>query len=224
MMPHLDGMSATAQIRQFDRRTPIVSVTANVTQDARTVYMSCGMNDVLPKPFNRDTMLNVVEKYCVHLLRTQTATSAHLTMHVPRPLATAGVIEEFDDTNNNNNNNTAVALIGHGSNSEHNISLSNPTAMAMLSNSVAHSSEMYNNPLSAMMFGVAQQMTNWNETALALHGMDSTAGRMANAGLKRSFIELTADPTMVSGTTTNNDIVYNNNMDAIKRARVVDIL
>ncbi|RKP26547.1 CheY-like superfamily, partial [Syncephalis pseudoplumigaleata] len=64
MMPHLDGMSATAQIRQFDRCTPIVSLTANFTQDARIVYMSCGMNDVLPKPFSRDTLLSVVEKYC----------------------------------------------------------------------------------------------------------------------------------------------------------------
>ncbi|RKP09966.1 CheY-like superfamily, partial [Thamnocephalis sphaerospora] len=40
MMPRLDGMSATAQIRQFDQLTPIVSVTANATQDARFVYMS----------------------------------------------------------------------------------------------------------------------------------------------------------------------------------------
>lgn len=60
-MPRLDGVSATSLIRQFDHMTPIISMTSNSKPDDITKYYSSGMNDVLPKPFTKDGLLNMLE-------------------------------------------------------------------------------------------------------------------------------------------------------------------
>lgn len=60
-MPRLDGVSATSLIRQFDHMTPIISMTSNSKPDDITKYYSSGMNDVLPKPFTKDGLLQMLE-------------------------------------------------------------------------------------------------------------------------------------------------------------------
>lgn len=60
-MPNLDGISATSLIRQFDELTPIISVTSNSLPSEILTYYSSGMNDVLPKPFTRDGVFNILE-------------------------------------------------------------------------------------------------------------------------------------------------------------------
>ena len=60
-MPKLDGVSATSLIRQFDHMTPIISMTSNSKPDDITKYYSSGMNDVLPKPFTKDGLLEMLE-------------------------------------------------------------------------------------------------------------------------------------------------------------------
>ncbi|KAF9126735.1 kinase-regulated stress-responsive transcription factor skn7 [Linnemannia schmuckeri] len=67
MMPKLDGVSATTQIRQFDAMTPIISMTSNTTANDIMTYFANGMNDILPKPFSKDSLLNMLEKHCHHL-------------------------------------------------------------------------------------------------------------------------------------------------------------
>lgn len=67
MMPRLDGISATSLIRQFDAMTPIISVTSNSLPSEILTYYSSGMNDVLPKPFTKDGLYNILEKHLVHL-------------------------------------------------------------------------------------------------------------------------------------------------------------
>ncbi|KAH8093933.1 HSF-type DNA-binding-domain-containing protein, partial [Cristinia sonorae] len=67
MMPRLDGISATSQIRQFDLATPIISVTSNSLPSEILTYYSSGMNDVLPKPFTKDGVYKILEKHLVHL-------------------------------------------------------------------------------------------------------------------------------------------------------------
>ncbi|THH32272.1 hypothetical protein EUX98_g1922 [Antrodiella citrinella] len=62
MMPKLDGISATSLIRQFDDMTPIISVTSNSLPSEILTYYSSGMNDVLPKPFTRDGLYNILER------------------------------------------------------------------------------------------------------------------------------------------------------------------
>nr|KAJ3410468.1 kinase-regulated stress-responsive transcription factor skn7 [Polyrhizophydium stewartii] len=67
MMPKLDGVSATSRIRQFDQLTPIVSMTSNTTESDCITYLAHGMNDVLAKPFNKSSLLEMIVRYCRHL-------------------------------------------------------------------------------------------------------------------------------------------------------------
>jgi osomolarity two-component system response regulator SKN7 len=67
VMPNLDGMSATSLIRQFDPRTPIISMTSNSGPSELVNYMSSGMTDILPKPFTKEGLLNMLEKHLLHL-------------------------------------------------------------------------------------------------------------------------------------------------------------
>lgn len=66
-MPNLDGVSATSQIRQFDGVTPIISMTSNTTANDIMTYFANGMNDILPKPFSRSSLLSMLEKHLQHL-------------------------------------------------------------------------------------------------------------------------------------------------------------
>ncbi|OAQ35938.1 hypothetical protein K457DRAFT_498468 [Linnemannia elongata AG-77] len=67
VMPKLDGVSATTQIRQFDAMTPIISMTSNTTNNDIMTYFANGMNDILAKPFSKAGLLNMLEKHCQHL-------------------------------------------------------------------------------------------------------------------------------------------------------------
>ncbi len=60
-MPKLDGVSATSLIRQFDHLTPIISMTSNSKPNEVVKYYSSGMNDILPKPFTKDDLLQKLE-------------------------------------------------------------------------------------------------------------------------------------------------------------------
>ncbi|ORZ00410.1 hypothetical protein BCR43DRAFT_485167 [Syncephalastrum racemosum] len=67
MMPNLDGISATRNIRRYDTWTPIISMTANTNdQDVREYIMS-GMTDILPKPLDHHVLAKLLERYCAHL-------------------------------------------------------------------------------------------------------------------------------------------------------------
>ncbi|WPH00089.1 response regulator [Acrodontium crateriforme] len=66
IMPNLDGVSATHLIRQFDN-TPIIAMTSNIRSDDISMYFQHGMNDVLPKPFTKEGLLNMLEKHLSHL-------------------------------------------------------------------------------------------------------------------------------------------------------------
>ncbi|SNX84882.1 related to SKN7 - transcription factor [Melanopsichium pennsylvanicum] len=67
VMPNLDGISATSLIRQFDGKTPIISMTSNSGPSELINYMSSGMTDILPKPFTKEGLLNMLEKHLLHL-------------------------------------------------------------------------------------------------------------------------------------------------------------
>lgn len=41
-MPHLDGVSAAALIRQFDKETPIIAMTSNIRSDDIQTYFDNG--------------------------------------------------------------------------------------------------------------------------------------------------------------------------------------
>lgn len=58
MMPIMDGLEATTQIRQIERleniekSTPIIALTANTMDNDREKCISYGMDDFLAKPFD----------------------------------------------------------------------------------------------------------------------------------------------------------------------------
>jgi CheY-like chemotaxis protein len=60
-MPKLDGVSATNLIRQFDHMTPIISMTSNSRPNEIMTYYHSGMNDILPKPFTKEGLLEMLE-------------------------------------------------------------------------------------------------------------------------------------------------------------------
>ncbi|KAH6886732.1 hypothetical protein BKA70DRAFT_98322 [Coprinopsis sp. MPI-PUGE-AT-0042] len=67
VMPKLDGVSATSIIRKFDKGTPIISMTSNSKPNEIMTYYSSGMNDILPKPFTKQGLLDMLEKHLMHL-------------------------------------------------------------------------------------------------------------------------------------------------------------
>jgi PAS domain S-box-containing protein len=65
-MPDMDGLETTRRIRDIDeaaRLTPIVALTANVFSQQVESYRDAGMNDHLGKPFGRDALLAMVERW-----------------------------------------------------------------------------------------------------------------------------------------------------------------
>jgi CheY-like chemotaxis protein len=52
-MPEMDGYTATMRIREIEgdrTRTPVVAMTAGVTQEDRERCLAAGMDDFVPKP------------------------------------------------------------------------------------------------------------------------------------------------------------------------------
>ncbi|KAK7694095.1 hypothetical protein QCA50_003671 [Cerrena zonata] len=88
VMPKLDGVSATSLIRRFDHMTPIISMTSNSRPAEILKYYSSGMNDILPKPFTKDGLFDMLEKHLMHLKVIQTMTKVPRSVGVP-PLSDA---------------------------------------------------------------------------------------------------------------------------------------
>ena len=67
-MPILDGISATQQIRAYERKhglshTPIVALTANAKDSDRRACKAAGMDDFLAKPVRRPELSGVLETW-----------------------------------------------------------------------------------------------------------------------------------------------------------------
>lgn len=69
VMPDMDGSEVVAQIRQTSpepfRSVPVIALTANVAQDAIDRCNVAGVNEVLAKPFDRQTLIRAVRRYTV---------------------------------------------------------------------------------------------------------------------------------------------------------------
>ncbi len=62
-LPQKNGLSATQEIRLFNKNIPIVAQTASVAHCEIETYLSSGMNAVISKPYRRTELLNIVLKY-----------------------------------------------------------------------------------------------------------------------------------------------------------------
>ncbi|MES2823516.1 MAG: CHASE3 domain-containing protein [Pseudomonadota bacterium] len=62
-MPVMDGFTATRIIRQSNIHTPIIAMTAGVTEFERESCMESGMNDLIAKPIEVEKMLSTIGLY-----------------------------------------------------------------------------------------------------------------------------------------------------------------
>ncbi len=65
-MPEMDGLEATARIREMEspvRRIPIIAVTANCMAGDREKCLSAGMDDYIPKPMDLTKLRLALEKW-----------------------------------------------------------------------------------------------------------------------------------------------------------------
>ena len=67
MMPVIDGLEATRQIRLLDREdaksVPIFAMTANAFAEDRTSAFDAGMNEHFAKPLDSGLLLKTMERY-----------------------------------------------------------------------------------------------------------------------------------------------------------------
>lgn len=68
LMPEMDGVTATREIRSDERfaTIPIIAMTAHVQQESRESYLRAGMNDCLPKPIDSVAMHSLLLRYLAH--------------------------------------------------------------------------------------------------------------------------------------------------------------
>ena len=64
-LPIIDGYEATRQIRCLPGRSdvPIIALTANALQGDRETCLSAGMNDYLAKPFKRNDLQQILQRW-----------------------------------------------------------------------------------------------------------------------------------------------------------------
>lgn len=102
IMPNLDGVSATHIIRQFDKTT-IIAMTSNIRSDDIQMYFHHGMDDLLPKPFSRKSLLDMLNKHLMHLkvpepeLPPEIPQLSAVTPYKPSVVAPASSAEDFHD-------------------------------------------------------------------------------------------------------------------------------
>ena len=65
-MPRMNGLDATMEIRKMDeekQKVPIIALTAHAFPSDRKKFLEAGMNDVVVKPLNEKTLIDMISKY-----------------------------------------------------------------------------------------------------------------------------------------------------------------
>jgi signal transduction histidine kinase/DNA-binding response OmpR family regulator/PAS domain-containing protein len=62
-MPVMDGLTATKLIRQFDKDTPIIAMTANAFREDADACLEAGMNAHIAKPLDNDVFMRTLAEY-----------------------------------------------------------------------------------------------------------------------------------------------------------------
>ena len=62
-LPGINGTIATKTIREFDKKTPIIALTAISLNENRQMLLSYGMNDVITKPFVPEDFYATISKH-----------------------------------------------------------------------------------------------------------------------------------------------------------------
>ena len=72
-MPTLDGLETTRRWRKFEQsnqkqRSVMIALTANVDNAGRDTCEAAGMDDLLAKPYQPDTLHSMINKWLPHAL------------------------------------------------------------------------------------------------------------------------------------------------------------
>jgi len=75
-MPEMDGFEATMEIRRLEesstsKRVPIIALTANAMTQDREECLNAGMDDHLSKPFSKQSILEMLERWMPQAASTQ---------------------------------------------------------------------------------------------------------------------------------------------------------
>jgi len=62
-MPEMDGLTATRIIKSLRRDLPVIATTAYAFSNNRDMCLEAGCSDYLAKPFNKEELLNLTNKY-----------------------------------------------------------------------------------------------------------------------------------------------------------------
>ncbi len=66
-MPHLNGLEATREIRQFfsspKNHTPIIAISAHSPEHFNAKLKKTGFNDYISKPYSIEKIIDIIEKY-----------------------------------------------------------------------------------------------------------------------------------------------------------------
>ncbi|MFM2224725.1 MAG: hypothetical protein RJA07_927 [Bacteroidota bacterium] len=66
-MPEMNGKEATVRIRRdgnnFNCSTPIIALTANVSESDVNDCLKVGMNDFLIKPYEKINLIKIIHKF-----------------------------------------------------------------------------------------------------------------------------------------------------------------
>ena len=61
-MPEMNGFEATKEIRLFDKKTPIVGLSADVITGSELDFVEMGMNDFVSKPIIPANLIPVLRR------------------------------------------------------------------------------------------------------------------------------------------------------------------
>jgi signal transduction histidine kinase/CheY-like chemotaxis protein len=61
-MPVMDGYTATKEIRKFNKKIPVLALSASIFMEVRDKINECGMNGFIFKPFDPQDLLNQIEQ------------------------------------------------------------------------------------------------------------------------------------------------------------------
>lgn len=64
-MPVMSGFEAIEKIREFDKKTPIIALTAYSLFEDRDKALESGSNDFMSKPVNKADLINKIHKFCL---------------------------------------------------------------------------------------------------------------------------------------------------------------
>lgn len=69
-MPRKNGYESAAWIREHGYTVPIIACTASAQEDEREKCLACGMNEILPKPYKRTDVINLISLFSSHAVLT----------------------------------------------------------------------------------------------------------------------------------------------------------